>query len=228
MSEQVTSTEAAQDNTAAGSEQVTTEQNTSTTETAKTESSSILSGDPEAKGTEPQAKTEPEKTEKTETEKVVPEKYEAFKVPEGMKIDQGEDSSFVKAAKEAQLSQEQAQKFIDLGIKNIQDHTQTMRDAHDAQVKQWTQDIKSDPEFGGDNFNETVTRANRVLANETLAKVGMKDVLADLQMTGRANHPAYIKMFAAIDKMIGDDKLVDGKPGASGEKSAAQTLYGTK
>jgi hypothetical protein len=156
--------------------------------------------------------------------KAAPEKYEDFKTPEGVKLAAEDVTAFQTLAKEHNLSQEAAQKFIDMATKNASAQAA-------AQAKQWAEartswksTIEKDPEIGGAEFAKSKEYAIRAV-NKFGAGIGKE--LGEVFSSGWGDHPALFKAFVRIGKALGEDKVVDGsdKPGA--QKSAASTLYGS-
>lgn len=162
-------------------------------------------------------KPEDAKPEAAKTEGA-PEKYE-FNMPEGVTLAKETLGKFEGLAKELNLSQDKAQKLVDLAL----DHTKNLVE---DQAKQWGEiregwvnDLKNDKEFGGDKFPETCERAKR-----TLRTFGSESFFSFLESTGFGDNGELIRMFAKIDKHIGEDKLVDGAY-TGPKKSAADLLY---
>jgi outer membrane biosynthesis protein TonB len=173
---------------------------------------------------ETQPKTEePKKEEKKPEEKkaeVAPEKYEKFVVPEGLDIDADTLGKFEAAAKELNLSQATAQKMIDISTANTQREMQKQIDNHLKQREEWVSELRADKEFGGDKFGETVDRAKRVLRN-----YGSESLIKFLDFSGYGDNGELIKMFAKMDKAMGEDSAVDGDAKGTRGMSAAQALY---
>lgn len=169
-------------------------------------------------------KEAPKPGDKPATETPKPEEvvYE-FKVPEGVKLD-GEALDAVKAtAKEFGLTAEQAQKVVDLGVKQAQAF-QTQMAEHSKQVaEQWATDTKNDKEFGGDKLPENLATAKRAL--DTFGTPELKKLLND---SGLGNHPEIIRVFVKAGKAISEDgKLITGSAGnpARADKPIENRLY---
>jgi len=158
--------------------------------------------------------TEEKSEVKTEEKQAEPIEYE-LTTPENMPVNEDVLAEYKDIANELGLSQEGAQKLMDLAVKNAQNQY----DQHHEVQKQWVDNIKSDKEFGGNNLQTTVKSARGVID-----KYGDPEVLALLDTTGLGNNPGVIKMFARIGKKVAEDSLVDGSPGGS-KKSLAETMY---
>jgi len=158
--------------------------------------------------------TEEKSEVKTEEKQAEPIEYE-LTTPENMPVNEDVLAEYKDIANELGLSQEGAQKLMDLAVKNAQNQY----DQHHEVQKQWVDNIKSDKEFGGNNLQTTVKSARGVID-----KYGDPEVLALLDTTGLGNNPGVIKMFARIGKRVAEDSSVDGSPAGS-QKSLAETMY---
>lgn len=189
-------------------------------------------GNPEGEGKEEGSKTaeelaaekdakekaDKEAAEKAEKEKkpAAPEKYE-FSAPEGQELDANALSVFEPIAKELGLSQEQAQKLVDI-YPQIQ---QQQAEAWSKQVADWGEQVKADKEIGGDKFNASVGAAQRALD-----QFGNTELREYLNASGLGNHPALVRFCAKVGKAMAEDTFV--VPNQGGQRSAADILYGKK
>ena len=150
-----------------------------------------------------------------------PEKYEAFNLPENVVFDQEVLSSFEGLAMKHGLSQKAAQEFVDLAIDNENRNVETFKEQHAKLMGEWTSAIKNDSEFGGVKFKETQERARRVIR-----KFGSDDLRASLKASGYGNNPELIKIFAKIDRAMGEDSSVESVANAVPKTmSIAEALY---
>lgn len=93
--------------------------------------------------------------------------------------------------------------------------------AEKTQREGWVNAAKTDPEFGGAKFAESL-----VTANKTLDAVSTPAFVTALKASGFANHPEMIRMLLKFHSMVGEEKLLASGAGAGqGQKSAAQVLY---
>jgi len=148
--------------------------------------------------------------------------YEDFSLPEGMSLDKEALGKFQTVAKELNLSQENAQKLVDIATEQTQSLVKKQQDQWLEVRKNWVNEIKNDQEFGGEKFTETIERAKR-----TLKEYGSEEFLSALEQTGFGDNPEMVKLLARLDKAMSEDTLVDGAPtrGAN-QRSAAQVIYG--
>ncbi|CAI1025321.1 Uncharacterised protein [Serratia ficaria] len=154
----------------------------------------------------------PEKDDKP----AAPEKYE-FAAPDGQELDANALSVFEPIAKELGLTQEQAQKLVDI-YPQIQ---QQQAEAWSKQVAEWGEQVKADKEIGGDRFTASVG-----LAQRALDQFGNPELREYLNASGLGNHPALVRFCAKVGKSMAEDSFV--VPNQGGQRSAADILYGNK
>lgn len=157
---------------------------------------------------------------KKEAVESAPDAYEDFAIPEHAIFEGEMVDKFKTIAKEMNLSQEQAQKFVDLQVEHGAEFAKGQVNHFHDTVETWQKEIKNDPEFGGSKFPETQNRANRALRN--FGSEGFQDLLDK----GLGSHPEFIKLLARVDKATSDDNAVDGDGVAKEELSAAEIIYG--
>lgn len=145
-----------------------------------------------------------------------PEKYE-FKAGEGQELDAEAVKQFEPIAKELNLSNDQAQKLVDLyGSKIMPQLVQQMQDQQRQQIEQWAEQVKADKTIGSD---ESIGSAQKAMD-----KFGTPELKEFLNTTGLGNHPELVRIFANIGKAMSEDGLVTGSSG--GGQSAAAVLFG--
>lgn len=153
-----------------------------------------------------------------------PEKYE-FKAPEGTTYDPQVIEDFSAAAKEANLTQDAAQKLI---AKMAPAIAQRQQAQIDAVQRQWVEASRADKEFGGDKLKANLSIAKRAM--ETFASPGLVELLKD---SGLGNHPEVIRHFIKVGTSISEDGHVTGSPGPQAVQyndfaSIADALYPPK
>lgn len=160
-----------------------------------------------------------EKAEKDKKPEGAPEKYE-FKAGEGFELDQEALKDFEPLAREMNLTNEQAQKMVDLYSGKILPMVQKQQaEAWQKQTEGWAESVKADKEIGGDKLTSSISTAQRAL--ETFGSPELKEYL---NTTGLGNHPELIKVFVKVGKAMSEDGMVTGKE--SGQRTAAEVLYG--
>lgn len=191
-----TSTEAAAASLLTGTETAaTTQQQTATTEGAKP-----------AEGTKPATEAKPEGA---------PESYD-FKAPEGKAYDAAVLEPFAAAAKEANLTQDAAQKLLDKMAPALVERQQTqVKAVQDG----WLASSRVDKEFGGDKLAENLAVAKKGL--DTYASPELKTLLNE---TGLGNHPEVIRLMFKVGQSLKEDSFVTGSA-TKGPADIAKSLY---
>lgn len=147
-----------------------------------------------------------------------PEKYD-FKAGEGVEIDAAAMADFEPVARELNLTNEQAQKLVDVYPKILSGVQQRQAEAWQKQTEGWAESVKTDKEVGGDKLT-----ANLGAAQRALDQFGTPELREYLDGTGLGNHPELVKAFIKVGKAMSEDGVITGKQ--SGERSAAEVLYG--
>ncbi|MEC3731832.1 peptidase [Escherichia coli] len=147
-----------------------------------------------------------------------PEKYE-FQVAEGVELDTEALKEFEPVAREMNLTNEQAQKLVDVYPKILAGVQQRQVEAWQQTTEQWAADVKADKEIGGDKLPSNLSAAQRALD-----QFGTPELKTYLNDTGLGNHPDLVKAFVKIGKAMSEDGMVTG--GNDGQRSAAEVLYG--
>lgn len=145
-----------------------------------------------------------------------PEKYE-FQAPEGMQFDDQVVGAFSEVAKELNLSQEQAQKFLDK-VGPVMAAQQV--EALTTVSSEWAEAAKVDKEFGGDKLNE-----NLAVAKKAMDQFASPELRTLLNESALGNNPEFIRLFYRVGKAISEDGFVVGGNAKNTEQSVAQRLY---
>ena len=125
---------------------------------------------------------------------------------------------FSAEAKRLGLSNENAQKLVDVAVQTAAKQAKTQADAWLKQRETWVGEVKADKEIGGAKFDE-----NMNLARKAISKFGSPALLEVLN-SGWGDHPAFIRAFAAIGRALAEDHTIDGDP-KKDPKSAESVLY---
>lgn len=152
---------------------------------------------------------------------VVPEVYE-FKAPEGVKLDPAQLEAFTPIAKELGLSNEQAQRLVDLNTANVQAARTAQESAWKAVNKTWREETRADKDIGGAKYDENIG-----VASKAIDKFGTPELRKALDESGMGNHPAVVKFFVNVGRQLSEDTMASGNAGQGGgaPKTAAQMLY---
>lgn len=144
-----------------------------------------------------------------------PENYEDFTLPEGVELDEQAIEAFKPVAKELGLSQEGAQKLVDLYISQQGQQAE----AFEAQKEKWAEEAKSDKEIGGAVFDQSVS-----LAKKAMEKFGTPELTAALEWSGLGSHPEIIRAFSKIGKEISEDGGETGGQGGAGTEPTQKEI----
>ena len=157
-----------------------------------------------------------------ESSEDAPEEYGDFTTPEGFEISDEDLKSFHETAKDMNLSQDQAQKLLDLQANLAMDQHKKVMDNWEAMQDTWVNDVKSDSEIGGKNFDQSMANAQKART-----AFGSPDLVEALEMTGAGNHPEIVRFFARVGAAISEDSMHTPEGNGSGDKTAASVLYPT-
>jgi len=142
-----------------------------------------------------------------------PETYAAFEVPDGAVLTEEQVALATPVFKEMGLSQEQAQRVIDLQWANLEQQ----QEAWATQAKEWVGEVKGDPDMGGAEFSTNVERANafveRVLGKEDAA--ALNDLL---RSTGVGNFPPLFRFVHRVAGAVSEDSF----PGTNRQQQSGQ------
>lgn len=146
-------------------------------------------------------------------------KYEAFKLPEGVALDEAVMGDFQKLATEHKLPQDVAQKFVDLGAKMTQGFAGQNAAAIEKAKVEWLTEAKADTEIGGEKFE-----SNAALANNVFNQFGTPKLGEFLKASGLGNHPELVRWGLRVARAIGEDRFTRGNPPNGAGEHAGQTL----
>lgn len=190
--------------------------------------STVADGEDTATGGE--EKTAEEKKANGEDKEGAPEAYADFTMPEGMEVDKGALEAFAPVAKDLKLTQEQAQKLVDLQVKSVQEAAAAHGKAWGDIRTGWVDAVKADKDIGGDKLDGSVVNAK--LAISKLGRTGKDDNGKDvnlfaqaLEVTGMGDHPEVVFVLAKMGAIFADDSIDLGNVFGDGPKSHAEILY---
>lgn len=110
---------------------------------------------------------------------------------------------------------------------NLASIEQQVHDRREANVKTWTETVKTDKELGGDNYKATTENVQRFVAK--FAPEG-SDLAVLLHKSGYGSHPAIVRVLSQIGAAMKEDrslnKIGEGGSGGGEKKTAADVLYG--
>ncbi len=147
--------------------------------------------------------------DKKEQPEGAPESYEDFKTPSGQQLDVQLSDSFKEAAKEANLSQSEAQALLDkmapvLEKRNVEMLTRINN--------QWTERSRADKELSAD-WNRSMADIARFKDRFSVNADGSKDAdIEELMSLPIGNHPGLLKLLARAGRAIGEGGFPTGSP----------------
>ena len=147
-----------------------------------------------------------------------PETYEAFSAPDGTTLDQAAVDAFTPVARDLGLTQEQAQKLVDLHTEQAQGWLQGLYDAHAQKREEWVAAAKADGEIGGADHADKVA-----VAKDALKRFGTPELTTALEDSGLGSHPEVVRFFHRVGKAIADDAVV--LPTTSGGPRSPRSFY---
>lgn len=175
---------------------------------------------PAPAGTEPsktddKANPEPKGDDKKPVS-AAPEKYE-FTAGEGQELDKEAVAAFEPIAREIGLSNEQAQKIVDVYGSTIMPQIAKQQEAAwQKQVTEWAETVKADKELGS---VESIGNAQKAMD-----QFGTPELKQYLNDSGLGNHPELFRIFSRIGKAMSEDGFVSGS--SENARSAADVLFG--
>lgn len=149
-----------------------------------------------------------------------PDEYEDFSLPENFESVDDMVVEFKTLAKELNLSQDVAQKLIDMQIK-VQTRSQEMLVNKWTEVqKEWEDKSRNDKEYGGKEFDTSLGHAKTALD-----KFASKAFREALEETGMGNHPELIRFLVSVGKGIGEDDVMKEGTSPGGNKTPAEIMF---
>lgn len=145
-------------------------------------------------------------TEKAAKAAGAPDKYE-FKAPDGRQFDNEVLGKFSEVAKNLNLTNEQAQSFLDtMGPVLEAKMSAQLKSVRDS----WAESSTADKEFGGVKLSE-----NMSVAKKALDAFGTDSLRALLNESGLGNHPEIIRFMYRTGRAISQDTMVNGTASSS-------------
>lgn len=163
--------------------------------------------------------------EATAKEPPAPVKYEAFKVPEGRKIDEEIVSKLTEITGSRHLPQEDTQKIVDLGFeiqnKMIEAARQEQRDHWASTMNTWKDQTRKDPELGGNDgrLKKSLGMAKAVIEEYSGSPERAQRILALVSQetgNGLGNNPDFLHFLhnMGVKLNVFEDSIVPANPAA--------------
>jgi hypothetical protein len=149
-----------------------------------------------------------ETTDAAKTPVGAPAEYASFTTPEGVTLNPDLVGSFKERAKALNLTQEQAQGFVDIASQLAAGWEQQHLAAVDAARNKWRATATADPEIGG--AEQAAKMAVVAKARDTFATPALREFL---DASGLGDHPEVIRLLYRVGKAVSEDTLVTtGRP----------------
>lgn len=149
-----------------------------------------------------------------------PESYADFNLPEGIELDSALMEQATPLFKELNLNQEQAQKLVDFQVEQVQARQTEQAEAFDQLKGDWIDQSKSDPDFGGDDFEKNVG-----IARAAMTKFGTDGLTKLMDDYGVGNHPEVIRFMVKVGKLTQEDVPGAAAASTSPEATRVSQLY---
>lgn len=178
---------------------------------------------PEAKADEAkkdEAKTDPVKDATADAQPPAPVKYEAFKVPDGIKLDEKKLGQFTEIIGGAQVKQEVAQSLMDLYVSERQADANAMaqeqRRVWNTLNDGWKSELRKDSVLGGNRLETSLSMAKAVVEEYGGSPEQVKDLLAHTSNNGMGNYPGFVRLLHNIGVAMNvfEDSIVPANPTA--------------
>jgi hypothetical protein len=145
-----------------------------------------------------------------------PPSYEAFKLPDGVQLDETKVTEFTKMLGELEVSgkadhaQVQAfgQRAVDFFIAEQQRQQQALVDSFNTIRDGWKQEIKADATFGGQNYPATLAAAGALIEQYGGTAEEVAALRHMLRITGAGDNPHLYRLMARAGKALAQE----GKP----------------
>lgn len=148
--------------------------------------------------------TDEQKVDEKADEEVAPETYDFTAVIKDtdIELDKELTDEFSTAAKELNLSQAKADKFMGMAVKLTEKFKNAVVEAKENQLKTYATMLNNDKEIGGAKLKQSLLDAN-VAYDEFVSE----EAAALLAESGLNKHPAIVKVFMKIGKQLKDDTV---------------------
>ena len=152
-----------------------------------------------------------------------PVEYTDFTMPEGMEMDKDALAEVTPLMQEGKLSQEQAQKFVDVASGMVKKAAENNAKAWNEIQGKWITDAKADPEIGGERYDESCRDGK--LAIQKIMGDSAPKLMEVLNVTGVGDHPEMIRFFSKVGAIVKSDSFDFGNVVGEGPKDPAKIAY---
>ena len=159
--------------------------------------------------------------------------YDAFKVPDGLKLDDKQIGDFTGVLENAELShQERAQKLVDMYVGEVD---RIVKEQRTNQLNAWSDftdklkaDFKNDPELGGNRQETSLGQARYVIEQLGGTPAQVADMIGMLDHTGMGNHVGLTRLLNTVyERYLAEAKPVPGSaPTRAARGNFQDVMYG--
>lgn len=152
---------------------------------------------------------------------VVPEAYADFTIPEGAELDKAAITEATPLFKELGLSQDGAQKLVDLYGKLSGGLVKANNDAYETMRTEWRDSLKADKDIGG-KLDSVAAEIGKV---KDRLPTTVRDAFNEaMNFTGAGDHPGVVKALYEISKLVNEGSHVSGSgPSPNGQSRSGET-----
>lgn len=143
----------------------------------------------------------------TAIEKEIDEKeieYTDFTIPDGINLNKDLIEEFKPIAKELKLTQEQAQKLVDLQIRDIQKIEELNKKQFNEARLEYQKEVKK---MYGDNLDKELSYGAKAI-DTLLDKKEAGEFREFLNISGIGDNPQFVKMLINVGKLVSEDKII--------------------
>lgn len=175
--------------------------------------------------------TTPGTTTKPGDVPAAPEKYEAFTVPDGFKLDDKVNGEASAIFKELNLPQASAQKLVDFYVKETQSAIEAPFKALATMVDGWKGEVSKAYGAKIEPGGEHALAVSRLLSQLGPAEAPFREAM---DATGVGSHPAFVSAFIKLASLLGEGSDIRGNGpsplgqtagGEAAKPTAAQAMY---
>ena len=146
--------------------------------------------------------------------------FDDFQIPNGMEMDYEAADRFKQVAKSLGLTQDEAQKLVDLYVDQMKRLQDQSAQQNSNRQSQWQKQSRTDKELAGNGRFDR----NLAIARKAVDRFGGPKLSTALTETGAGNHPEILRCFYRIGKALSEDGFI-APGGKRQKKSYAETFY---
>ena len=143
-----------------------------------------------------------------------------LKLPKDTLLEPGAAERIAAEAKAQGLSNEAAQALLEREHAAIGRFNAYLAEETAKVVQGWEQQIRTDPEIGGKDYERNMIEANRLL--DKVAPEGFKEML---KKTGFGSHPDFMRVMVRLSKGSREDRFVHAGAAAPRQREPWEIFY---